>query len=504
MNNHQLPALSRVLSAALLAATIVAAPLSAQVRQPKQPAAAKKVALDRAKVPPPGKTPGLRVPSWIRTTLPNGAELIVSQKRDLPLVAVSINFIGGSNQFEDPAKLGVASLTAQMLSEGTATRTGDQLSDAQQLLGTQIGAGVGGESGSMGFTALSDKLEPALELMADMLLNPSFPADALERRRAQRLVALTQAKDQPNSIAGNVFSKVLYGDVHPYGRVVNEQTTKAITRDDIVVFHQAYFRPGRALVTVVGDVDPARVRAAFEKAFAVWPSGGEKPAFSYPATPDQRATTIYLVDKPNAAQSVVAMGLPGPARNTPDYYAIEVMNTILGDLFQSRLNHLIREVRGYSYGVGSGFSFGKGPGSFRAGGAIVTAKTDSAMIDFMNELRGVQGSKPFTEDEIQQGKESLIQSLPARFASVNTVANAISSIYVQGLPETYYQDYAAKVNAVTPDDLVRVAKKYIDLDHLNVVIVGDKATIDEPLRKLGIGPTVYLDIEGKPVQAVTP
>jgi predicted Zn-dependent peptidase len=500
--NYKLSALGFGLSASLVL-TLCAAPLTAQAKQQARPGAAKKAALDRNKVPDPGKKPVLRVPGWTRSTLPNGAELIVSQKRDLPLVSVSISFVGGGNQFEDPAKLGVASFAAQMLSEGTTTRTGDQLADAQQLLGTRIATGIGGESGTMAFTALSDKLEPALDLMADMLLNPSFPADALERLRAQRLVQLTQAKDQPNSIASNVFSKVVYGDVHPYGRVVTEQTVKGITRDDVSAFHQAYFRPGRAVVTVVGDVDPARVRAAFERAFASWQSGGDKPAFTYPATPDLRATAIYLVDKPKAAQSVVAMGIPGPSRDTPDYYAIQVMNTILGDLFQSRLNHLIREVRGYSYGVGSGFGFGKGPGAFRAGGAIVTAKTDSAMIDFMNELRGVQGGKPFTDDEIQQGKESLVQSLPALFASVSSIRGAIAGLYLDNLPETYYQDFAAKINAVTSDDLVRVAKKYIDLDHLNIVIVGDRATIDEPLRKLGIAPIVYLDIEGKPV-AVTP
>jgi predicted Zn-dependent peptidase len=214
--------------------------------------------------------------------------------------------------------------------------------------------------------------------------------------------------------------------------------------------------------------------------------------------------TIYLVDKPKSAQSVFSLGIPGPSRDTPDYYAIQVMNTILGGLFQSRLNHLIREVKGYSYGVGSGFAYGRGPGAFSAGGAIITAKTDSALIDFMNELRGVQGGKPFTEDEIKQGKESLIQRLPQRFASVNATGSAISSIYVQDLPETFFQEYASKINAVTPDDLVRVAKKYIDMDNLNIVIVGDRSTIEEPLRKTGIAPIVYLDIEGKPVAAATP
>jgi zinc protease len=370
------------------------------------------------------------------------------------------------------------------------------------MLGTEIHTNVGGESGSMGFTVLSDKLEPALDLMADMLLHPSFPADALERLRAQRLVYLTQAKDQPDAIATVVFNRVVYGDAHPYGRALNETATRTITRDDVVAFHHAYFQPGRAVITVVGDVNQAQVKAAFEKAFADWKAGGARPSFSYPTVPAPKPTTIYLVDKAKAAQSVFAMGIPGPARDTPDYYAIAVMNHILGGLFQSRLNHLIREVRGYSYGVSSSFQYGRGPGAFRSGGGIITAKTDSALIDFVNELRGVQGGKPFTDDEIVQGKESLIQSLPRRFASVDQTSSAISTIYVQDLPEAYYQEYAAKVNAVTPDDLVRVAKKYIDMNNLSIIVVGDRAVIDEPLRKTGIAPIVYLDIEGKPIPAV--
>jgi zinc protease len=483
-------------SALTAVAVIAPATVDAQ-RTPARPA------IDRTKQPTPGATPVLKVPTWSRTRLSNGAELVVSQKRDLPLVSVSVNFLGGSNQFEDPGKLGVASFASAMLSEGTTTKSGDQLADAQQLLGTRISTSVGDESGSMGFTALSDKLQPALDLMADMMLNPSFPADALERLRAQRLVRLTQEKDEPESIAGNVFSKVLYGEAHPYGRVINEQTTRAITRDDVLAFHRAYFQPGRASITVVGDVDPAQVKAAFERAFANWAPGGDKPSFAYPAAPTSKATTIYLVDKPKAAQSVINIGHPGPPRTTPDYYALNVMNQILGGLFQSRLNHLIREVRGFSYGAGSGFSYGRGPGPFSAGAAVVSEKTDSALVDFMNELRGIQGGKPFTADEIQQGKESLIQSLPRRFASVDGVNGAISGLYMNDLPDTYYHEYAAKVNAVTSDDLVRVAKQYIDLNRLNIVIVGDRASIEEPLRKTGVAPITILDIEAKPVP-VTP
>lgn len=486
------------LSAALLA--VSGAPAAAQTKtKTKTTTTSRKAALDRAKMPAVPATPAVRVPTWTKSVLANGAQLIVSQKRDLPLVSVSVSFVGGRHQFEDPARLGVATLTAQMLSEGTSTRTGDQLADAQQMLGTQINTTVGTETGSIGFTALSGKLDAALELLADMLVNPTFPADALERRRAQMLVQLTQARDQPNTIASNVFAKVLYGDEHPYGRVVTEETVRNITRDDVANFHREYFRPGRAVITVAGDVDPASVRASIERAFASWPAGGTRPAFNYPPAPSLRARTIYIVDKPKAPQAVFSIGVPGPSRDTPDYYAIQVMNTILGQLFQSRLNALIREQKGYSYGVGSSFAYGRGPGAFRAGGDIVSAKSDSALIDFMNELRGVQGSKPFTEDEIRQGKESLIQGLVRRFESVGATASSISSVYVGDLPESFFTDYARKVNAVTADDLVRVARKYIDVDHLNIVIVGDRATIEEPLRRTGIAPVIALDINGKPI-----
>ncbi len=476
-----------------LALVSLAAPLSAQAP------AARSTRLDRSAQPAPGPLPRLRVPTWTRARLSNGADLIVSQKRDLPLVSFTINFLGGRNNFEPAGKAGVATLAAQALSEGTTTRTGEQLADAQQMLGTSISAAVGGESGTVRFTALKDKFEPALALLVDMLVNPSFPAPALERLRGRTLVGLAQAKEEPNTIADNVFTKILYGDEHPYGRIITEQSVGAITRDDVVAFHRNYFKPGRAIITVTGDVDPAAVRTAVERALASWPAGGERPSFQYPTPPALKATTIYLIDKPKSAQSVFSIGLPGPARDTPDYYALAVMNTLLGELFQSRLNYNIREVKGYSYGVGSGFAYGRGPGAFEAGGGVVTAKTDSALIEFMKELKGVQGGIPFTADEVKQGKESLIQSLPNRFSSVSGIGGAISSIYLQDLPETYYQEFAAKINAVTADDLVRVAKKYIDLEHLNIVIVGDRATIEEPLRKTGIAPVVVLDAQGKAV-----
>jgi zinc protease len=468
---------------------VVAMALAASPAAPAPPSASVPPAgLDRNVAPKPGPVPPLRVPVWEKSRLGNGAELVVTPKT-----------VGGAYNFEPPERAGLAGFTAQMLSEGTVTRSADELSDAQQLLGTSIGAGVGGESGSIGFTALKDKWEPALFLLMDMLVNPTFPAEALERIRGRTLVQLAQAKDQPNAISANVFAKVLFGDAHPYGRVTTEDTVRAITREEVVAFHKAFFRPGRAVVSVTGDVTPAGARAVIEKAFLSWPAGGERPTFSYPAPPAPRATTIYLVDKPKAAQSIFALGLPGPPRDTPDYHALLVMNHLLGGLFQSRLNHNIREVKGYSYGVNSSFGFGRGPGAFRAGGGIVTANTHQALVEFMKELKGVQGAIPFTEDEIAEGKESLIQGLPRRFNSVNAIGGAVASIYTQGLPETYFQDYAREIGAVTSADLVRVARKYIDLDHLNIVIVGDRTAIEAPLRETGIAPISVLDAQAKPV-----
>jgi zinc protease len=452
--------------------------------------------LDRTKVPAPGPNPVLTVPTWTKTQLSNGALLIVSERHTLPLVSFSITFLGGSNQFEPANRRGVAAMTSSMLTEGTTTRTGDQLSDALQLLGTNINAGISGEEGSINFVSTTKNFDATLALLADMMLNSTFPADALERLRGRTLVNLTQAKDQPVVVGAQVFARILYGNAHPYGQRATETSVKAITRDDVVAFQKAYFQAGRAIITVVGDVTPQKAKAAVEKGLAAWSKAGEKPKFDYPKLPELQPAKIYLVDKPGAAQSVVNIGLPGPPRNTPDYFALQVLNTILGGQFQSRLNANIREQKGYSYGVSSGFGYGKGPGAFRAGGSIFSAKTDAALIEFMKELKGIVGDKPITDEELKTAKDSLIQGLPQRFASVAAISNAITSLVVQGLPDDYYQAYAKNVAAVTKEDLLRVAKRYIDLNHLAIVIVGDRASVEAPLKATGIAPITMVDPDG--------
>jgi predicted Zn-dependent peptidase len=459
--------------------------------------------LDRTVVPPPGPAPVLRVPTWTKTQLANGSTLIVSERHGLPLVSFTITFLGGSNQFEPVGKRGVAAMTASMLSEGTTTKTGDQLSDALQLLGTGIGSGVGGEEGSISFVSTTKNFDATLAILADEMLNSTFPAEALERLRGRTLVNLTQAKDQPVVVGAQVFNKILYGEAHPYGQRTTETSVKAITRDDVIAFAKSYYQPGRALITVVGDITTAQAKAAVEKGLAGWAKAGDKPSFDYPKLPELQPAKIYLVDKPGAAQSVFNIGLPGPPRNTPDYFALQVLNTILGGQFQSRLNANIREQKGYSYGVNSGFGYGKGPGAFRAGGSIFSAKTDAALIEFMKELKGIVGEKPITDEELKTAKDSLIQGLPQRFASVTAISNAITSLTVQGLPDDYYQQYAKNVSAVTKEDVLRVAKRYIDLEHLAIVIVGDRSAVEAALKATNIAPITYIDLEGNPA-AVSP
>ena len=456
--------------------------------------------LDRTKAPTPGPAPTLRVPAWTRSTLENGAELIVSEKHDLPLVSFTITMSGGYNQADPAARRGLADLTAAMMSEGTRTRDGEALASALQLLGTMVTVRIGGESGTIAFQCIAGKFPATLDIVADMLVNPSFPPEALERLRAQRLVGLVQARDQTAAIASRLFPRLVYGDAHPYGQNVTEGTLKAITRDDVVAFQRAYFRPGQALVTVVGDVNTAAAKASIEKALATWPRGGAKPAFQYPAVPAARASTIYLADKPGAAQSTFAIGTAGPPRSTPDYYALQVMNTILGGMFQSRLNANIREEKGYCYGVGSSFAYGKGPGAFRTGGDIVSARSDAALTEFMKELRGIRGERPITDEELTTAKDALTQRLPGTFASAQSINTAIVALWTQGLPDDYYQQYAARIAAVRREDVVRVARQYVDVDHLVIAIVGDRAAIEGPLRATGVAPIAITDIEGTSLQ----
>jgi len=318
---------------------------------------------DRKATPKAAADPVPKIPTWTKTALSNGAQLIVVERHSLPLVTFDMRFIGGANQIEPKEKPGIGDVTGSMMTEGTTLHSGDEISNSLQLLGTSVGFFIGGEGGSVQFRALKDKFQPVLAVMAEELLHPAFPATSLERLKQRNIINLRLNLDRTFGIASVVFPKLLYTTDHPYGRTENEEAMASITRDDVLAFYRAFYQPSRAVITVAGDITPAAAKAAIEKALAGWAGTSGPATFNYPTPPAPKATTVYIVDKPSAAQSTFMIGLVGPPRSTKDYFALRVMNNLFGEQFQSRINANIREARGWSYGVSSGFSYGKGQAS---------------------------------------------------------------------------------------------------------------------------------------------
>ncbi len=467
------------------AATVALTPLAAQT--PSK--------IDRTKQPPVGPTPTFKVPAFTIDTLANGARLVVVEKHALPLVTFSIHFQGGTDQLG--TKPGVSAFLSSMLREGTATRSADQINNDLALLGNSIGFGVGGENASVGFSSsLVRDFEPTLNIMLDMMLNSTFPAPALERLRTQQLSAYTRGQDEVATIAAQITPKLLYGD-QPYGRVTNDADLKAVTRDDVANLAKQLFVPANATVYVVGDIARAKAKTVLNAAFKVWPAGGTKIAVTYPEAPTAPNTTIYLVDMPNKPQSQLVLARTVAPQYGPDMAKADVMNAILGGMFQSRLNANIREAKGYSYGFGSGIGWRAGPGSLRAQGAVTREKTDSSLIEAMKEIRGLSGGVPATADELSAAKNSLTLSLPGRTESLDGIASVVSRLVDYNLPRDWWAQYITSVNSTTASDVTAMTKKYADPEHLAIVIVGDGAKIEAAVRATNIAPVVKLDKTGK-------
>ena len=447
---------------------------------------------DRTKRPPSGPAVSLRVPAIQMRTLKNGIKVAVLEQHELPVVAVRA-VIDAASILDPAGKEGVASFTLQMLSEGTTTRTADQLADAMADLGNGVTPG--------GFTTVSANVDSSLTLLADMLLNPAFPQASLDRIKQNSIASLRRAKDLPGYLARRVFVNVVWGAGHPYERAMNEQSVGAITRDDLVAFHARYYRPQNVRFVVAGDITPAQAVAKLERAFGKWPAGGFKSRYTIPAAKSAAPNTVYLFDRPNSPQSVFLIGGPGPARNTPDFFAIDVMNTAFGGAFTSRLNLNLRETHGYTYGAYSGFSFRMPPqpGEFVIQTSIATPKTDSALVEIAKELKAVRGPKTLTAEEVAFAKSSAMKSLPLSFETVDQIAGAGATVLREGLPPDYYTTLNAKYRGVTAAQSNAAAMRYIDPAKLRIVIVGDRKAIEPALRAANVGPVVVVDETGKPL-----
>jgi zinc protease len=456
------------------------------------PALAQTPKLDRGVAPTMAPTPPLRVPPITMRTLSNGIPVAIIEDHEIPAVRVSA-LVDASGLLDPADKDGLSSLTFQMLAEGTKTRTAEQLADAFAALGSQVGP--------TGFLTLTSNLPRALELMRDQLWNPSFPQASLDRIRANRVADLRRLKDQPAYVASRILANVLYGADHAYGRTATEEDLARVTRDDLVAFHDAYFRPQNVKFIVAGDVTPASAVAALEKTFGAWPAGGRKAAYDVAAVSEAAPTHIYLFDRPSSAQSAIMVGAVGPRRDIADYYALDVANTALGGSFNSRINLNLRERHGYTYGASSGFTWRRPPqvGQFTSSTLVQTTKTDSALIELMGEIRGFGRDRALTAAEFTQAQSNVSRSLPLAFETASQVAGAASTILDYGLPLDYYAKLSGNYSSVTDATASAAATRYIDPSKLAIVIVGDRRAIEPALRAANVAPITIVDESGKPI-----
>ncbi|HYE57933.1 MAG TPA: pitrilysin family protein [Rhodothermales bacterium] len=438
--------------------------------------------------------PRFTMPPMQRFTLSNGLPVMLVEKHGVPIVQVNLVVKAGS--VNDPAgKVGLAAVAADMMDEGAGNRTALELADAVEFLGVQLSTGAGLHSTEVALHTPVAKLEPALDLMADVALRPTFPQEELERLRARRLTALAQRRDQPRSIASVLFDRTLFGPQHPYGRGSSDPAgIRGLTRDDLAGFHQTYIRPANAAFIVVGDVTPAQVQPLLEARFGrVWAAGSNPVPARVAAAAQVARRTIYLVDKPGAAQSVIRIGRIGAARSTPDYYALQVLNTILGGSFTSRLNQNLRETHGYAYGAGSSFGFRPVAGPFVATSDVQTDVTAPALTEFFNELRGIRN--PIPAEELDKARSFVALSFPEPFGSVRGTAAMLAELFLNDLPDDTFNHFTERILAVTAADVQRVARQYVDPDKVAVIVVGDRSKVEAGIRALNLGTIQTLTID---------
>lgn len=452
--------------------------------------------LDRTKAPELSPPKPVTLPPAMERTLANGLKLVVVERRQLPIVDFVLVVPGGAAENPE-SRAGMADLMAKMLTAGTKTRTSLQIDDEAAFLGVDLSANSSWDATRVSLTTPTDKLDSALTLMADVVLNPSFPRDEFTRIKQERRTALLQLKDHGSAIADRAFQNLVFGDEHPYGRPASgdEESVWQMPLGDIQKFYKTYFAPNTSTLIAVGDITLDQLEAKANKLFGAW----ERRTVTYAKIPQAKpiaATTIYVVNKPDAAQSSFRIGTVGVARSTPDYFPLEVMNTILGASFTSRLNMNLRETKGYTYGAGSRFDMRRDAGPFTARSEIVAAMTDSALIEFMKELRGIRDTVPVPE--LTKAKNFLELQLPGNFETTRDIANQLSTLVLYGLPLDYYNSYSAKISAVTQADVADVANRYIDPAKLTILIVGDLKSIEPKLEALNMGPVRIRPLGGSP------
>ncbi|MGB2629333.1 MAG: pitrilysin family protein [Candidatus Acidiferrum sp.] len=438
----------------------------------------------RATPPKPGPSPKFSLPVAKQVKLANGLSVLLVERHNLPIVSATLYTLSGSelNPLDKP---GLSSFTANMLSEGTASRSSMRFSDDTDQIGATLGSEAGYSSAYLELSVLTWNAPAGFDLLSDATLHPAFDAKEIERLRSRRITAVLQEDDDAGSIAYRTADRELYPN-SPYGFSVlgTEASNKSITRDDMISFWKQGYVPSNAFLAVSGDLSEDGLKELANKYFGGWTG----PAFTTkaPLTPMAPVPTTYIVDKPGAPQTYLVVASLGANRNTPDYVPLEVMNTALGGLFSSRINMNLREQHGYTYGAFSSFQFRRGVGPFVAGGGIRTDVTAPAAQELLKEIRTIRESE-LTADELAKAKDSFSKSLVANFETVEATASTIGLQLVFGLPLEYYRDLPVEIEKVNSADTLRVAKEYLHPDSMVIVAVGDRVVIEGKLKELHVG-----------------
>ena len=442
----------------------------------------------RSQAPAPLPPRPISIPRARETTLRNGLSLVVVEDSRLPLVSYRLAFpVGGA--FDPPELPGLTDLLAGLLPEGTQSRTSKEIAEEVARMGASLSAGATSDYTLIGASALSQFNDSILDLTAEVILEPSFPENEVELAKQNTKESLRQQRAQPSFLASEMVSRVMYGD-HPYSVVApTPESIDRCSRADFVEFHRKKLVPNNAVFIVVGDVRYEDIVSRVESLFSTWESG-EKVVANFPAPPVRTKRTAYLVDRPGSAQSNIVIANSGITRTSPDYFPIMLMHTVLGATASSRLFMNLREDKGYTYGAYTNLDARRTAGTFRATAEVRTPVTGDSLKEFFYELERI-GNQPVSDKEINDAKSYLTGVFPIRLETQEGLTDQLVQIKMLNLPDDYLETYRDRIQAVTVQDIQRVAQKYVKPDEAALIVVGDGAYVMEQIKPYAEDIEVY-------------
>jgi zinc protease len=433
----------------------------------------------RSQVPAPLQPRPITIPAPRETVLPNGLSLVVVEESRLPLISYRLAFrVGGA--FDPPGLPGLTDLLAGLLPEGTESNTSKEIADKVARMGASLSAGANSDYTIVAGSALTRFNDPILALMAEVVLEPSFPEHEVELAKQNTKESLRQQRAQPSFLASEMVSRVMFGD-HPYSIVApTPESIDRSSRDEFVRFHRAKLVPNNAVFIIVGDVRYDEILKRVESLFSTWKRGDELVA-NFPAPPARTKRTAYLIDRPGSAQSNIVIANSGINRTSPDYFPMMLMHTVLGATASSRLFMNLREEKGYTYGAYSNLDARRSAGTFRATAEVRTQVTDDSLKEFFYELDRIR-REPVSEKEISDAKAYLTGIFPIRLETQEGLTDQLVQIKMLNLPDDYLQNYRDRVQAVTVEEIQRVAAKYVNPDEAALIVVGDGASVTKQIK----------------------